>query len=259
MDEQERPQYAELLRLLVAFDAWVNRIDPGSPRPRPATGSPLQADDERTHPYESSHGAWHALSHAVDHLHCLRSVLRDARMIHMYAPYSLVRAALENSSAAVWLLHPANRTERIIRRLRLAAVDIRNGEQAKTLVGTVGPRSEEERLNQLRNLAAQAGADPTDAVRKVGYWEIVNKANEALMPSSKAIPFAWKLCSGIAHGDFWTTISAAERVELPDAPPGIGSFRISTNLKNLIYVTTVATHMTTLGWHLYDQRCLRPC
>lgn len=258
VDERERPQYAELLRLLGAVDGWLTRIDPGSQRPYPAPGSPLRADDERTHPYETSHGAWHALSHAVDHLHCLRSVLRDARMIHMYAPYSLVRAALENASAAVWMLHPASRTERVIRRLRLAAVDIRNGEQAKVLVGTVGPRSEQERLDQVRQLATRAGAGPAEAARKVGYWEIVNDATEALAPNSKAVSFAWKLCSGIAHGDFWTTISAAEKVELPDAPPGMGSFQLSANLKNLTYVTTYATHMTALGWHLYDERSRRP-
>jgi len=77
---------------------------------------------------------------------------------------------------------------------------------------------------------------------RFGYWEIVNAANEALAPNTKAVPFAWKLCSGIAHGDLWTTISAAEKVELPDAPPGMASFQLSANLKNLMYVTTFATH-----------------
>lgn len=80
------------------------------------------------------------------------------------------------SAGRVWLLHPASRTERITRRLRFAAVDIRNGEQAKTMVGTVGPRSEEERLNQVRELAERAGIDPAGAVRKAGYREIVDKA-----------------------------------------------------------------------------------
>ena len=67
-------------------DDWLSRIDPGAERQRPAPGSPLRGDDDRTHPYETSHAAWHALSHAVDHLHCLRSLLRDAQVIHMYAP-----------------------------------------------------------------------------------------------------------------------------------------------------------------------------
>lgn len=150
MEERDRPYYVELVRGLAAVDSWVNRIDPGANRQSAVPGSPLRADDDRTHPYELSHGAWHSLSHAVDHLHCLRSLVRDARVIHMYAPYSLIRAALENACAAVWMLSPSNRSERVTRRLRLAAVDIRNGEQAKELMGTVGPRSLEDRLGELK-------------------------------------------------------------------------------------------------------------
>src|SRR4051812_2912986 len=110
-----------MLRLLGAVDGWLARIDPDADHHRPASGSPLSADDERTHPFQTSHAAWHALSHAADPLHCLRAVLRDAAAIHMYAPYALVRAALENASAAVWMLHPRGRIERVTRRLRYCA------------------------------------------------------------------------------------------------------------------------------------------
>ncbi|MFF0372600.1 hypothetical protein [Micromonospora sp. NPDC005087] len=73
-----------------------------------------------------SHAAWHSLSHAVDHLNCLRTLLKDAHMMHMYAPYPIPRG-VENACAAVWLLAPDDRAERILRRLRLAALDIRGG------------------------------------------------------------------------------------------------------------------------------------
>jgi hypothetical protein len=109
VEERDRPHYLELLRLLDAVDNWLPRIDPVGERVNVHPRSPLHQEDERTHPYETSSGVWHALSHAVDQLACLRSLLRDAQMIHMYAPYSLVRPALENASAAVWILHPASR------------------------------------------------------------------------------------------------------------------------------------------------------
>jgi hypothetical protein len=130
VEEHDRPHYEEILLQLAQVDGWLARIDPDADHPRPAGGSPLFADDERTHPYQTSHAAWHALSHAVDALHCLRSVLRDAHTIHMYASYALIRAALENASAAVWMLHPGRRTERISRRLRFCALDVRSGEKA---------------------------------------------------------------------------------------------------------------------------------
>jgi hypothetical protein len=247
VDEEDRPHYVELLRLLGQLDGWLARVDPDADRSPLVPGSPASKDDERTHPYELSHAAWHSLSHAVDHLNCLRALLRDAQVIHMYAPYSLVRSALENASAAVWMLQPTSRTERVLRRLRLASNDIRNGERAKQLMGMTGPRSEQERIDEIRGIARRAGADETKAVRGTSYWEIVNAAGNTLGTGVAIIPLAWKLCSGIAHGDLWTTLSAAEMVELPGATPGFGTFRISANVKVLMYVTTFATHMTMLG------------
>ena len=258
VDDKDGPHYEELLRLLGEVDGWLARIDPdhaGRPQ-QPAPGSPMRADDKLLHPYQLSHATWHSLSHAVDHLSCLLTLLKDAHVIHMYAPYSLVRSALENASAAVWMLRPASRTERVARRLRFAMNDIRNGEQAKRLAGTVGPRSERERVDQVRGIAKRAGVDVAEAVHRVGYWEIVKAAGTG--PGADVIPLIWKLCSGMTHGDFWTTWAAAERVELPGAPPGLGSFKITANVQTLMYVTTFTTQMTRLGWHMYDQRSRPP-
>lgn len=258
MDDQESQHYAELLRVLAEVDGWVARIDPRADRPRPAPGSPLRADDERLDPYQLSHSVWHSLSHGVDHLNCLRALLRDARVIHMYAPYSLVGCALENASAAVWMLQPPRRVGRVARRLRFATNDIRNGEEAKRLTNQPGTRTEAERMDQVHKIARRAGIDPAEAVRKVGFGEIVKAAGGALSPGADMNFFSWKLCSGITHGDFWTTPGAAQMAELPGAPPGTGTFKITANVKILMYVTTVATHMTSLGWRLYDQRSRPP-
>jgi hypothetical protein len=258
VEEHDRPHYEEMLRLLGQVDGWLARIDPATDHPRPDARSPLGADDQRTHPFQTSHAAWHALSHAVDPLHCLRSVLRDAHTIHMYAPYALVRAALENASAAVWLLHPSSRTERITRRLRLCALDVRSGERALRRIGGSRLRPENERLDELRAIAAHAGADAGAAVRRVTYGEVVEEAGAALASGSPATAFVWSLCSGITHGDFWTTINAAQHVELPGAPAGMVSMKITADVEKLKFATTVAVHMTMLGWRLYDERSRAP-
>lgn len=258
VDAKDGPHYVELLRLLGQVDGWLARIDPDADRPRPSPGSPLIADDGLLHPYELSHAVWHSLSHAVDHLNCLHALLKDAHVIHMYAPYSLIRSALENACAAVWMLQPARRADRVSRRLRFATNDIRNGEDAKRLIDKVGPRSERERIDQVRDIAKRAGVQDGEAVRKVGYWEIVKAASSTLGTGATLIPFSWKLCSGMTHGDYWTTWGAAERVELPGAPPGLGTFKITANVQMLMYVTTFAADMTKLGWHLYDLRSRPP-
>jgi hypothetical protein len=257
VDEEEKRHYVELLRLLDPVDGWMARIS-SEENARPPERSPLWVDNDRSHPFETSDTVWHSLSHAVDHLNCLRTLLRDAQLIHMYAPFSLVRAALENASAAVWMLHPASRPLRITRRLRFAAADIRNGEQARELAGAVGPRTEAERLEQVRDLATAAGVDPDAAVAKVSYWAIVNEANDALAPRARAVQFGWKLCSAISHGDWWPTVMDAARTEVPGGPPGVARLHITANVQTLMYVTTFAVHMTTAGWQLLDERSRVP-
>jgi hypothetical protein len=258
VDDKDKPHYLELLRVLGAVGGWLARIGPEADRPQPPPpGSPLRADDDLAHPYDLSHAAWLSLTHAVDHLGCLNTLLADAHVVHLFAPYSLVRSALENSSAAVWMLHPPNRIKRLTRRLRFATADIHNGEEAKRLTGSQGPRSEKERINEVRDIARRAGVDADIAVSHVGYSEIVRAAGSAL-DSEAAVRFSWKLCSGVTHGDLWTTLSAAEKVELPDAPPGLGAFKIEASLPTLKLVTIYANIMTGLGWHLYDQRSRPP-
>ncbi len=73
-------------------------------------------------------------------------------------------------------------------------------------------------------------------------------------PAASMIYLSWKLCSGMAHGDFWTTWSAAQRVALPGAPDGVGTFKIEANVKMLMHVTTLATQMTKQGWQPILQR-----
>jgi hypothetical protein len=121
-----------------------------------------------------------------------------------------------------------------------------------------GPRSEQERLDQVRDIAQRAGIEPREALRKVGYREIIEAASSADGPAADVIALCWRLWSGVAHGDFWTTFGASERVPLPGAPLGVGSFKITANVGLLMYVTTFATKMTQLGWHFYDQRSRPP-
>jgi hypothetical protein len=251
---KDQDYLATMMRMLGAVDGWAARIDPDAVPGRPSPLGVLGPEDALAHPYELSHAAWHALSHAVDHLSCLRALLKDAHLIHMYAPYSLLRSAVENASAAVWLLQPDSGTERVTRRLRLAAVDIRQGEEVKELTGQSGSPSKQDRLDQVKAIAARAGCDEDKAVRGVGYAEIVRAAGADLPLGMKTVYLSWKLCSGITHGDFWATASGMERVEFPGAPAGTGSFKFSANVQLLMHLTLIAAGMAARGWQLYDQR-----
>jgi hypothetical protein len=258
VDGHEKALFADLLKHLELVGPWLVRIDPSAPTSAVGPGSALAGDDRRTDPYQLSHSAWHSVSHAVDHLHMLRSVLRDAGTIQMYAPYSVIRAALENASAAVWLLAPANRKERILRRLRFAAVDIKAGEDVKDLINHPGPRSRQERVDQLRSIARHGGVDEREALKRPGYSEIVKAAGGHTSITEETAEFIWRLCSGFTHGDPWATLSASHRVELPGAPPGVGHLRIEADMPSLLLCALTAIRMTEYAWRLYDERSCSP-
>jgi hypothetical protein len=260
VSDTERAEFGQLVASLAVVDDWLGRTsaDDGGVRPQVAAGSPLAGDDRRTAPYHVSWGAWHSLSHAVDHLHCLRSVIRDASILHIYAPYTLVRAALENAAAAVWVLHPASRDERVMRRLRLAASDLRNGSAVAEVVGTSLPRSLDERLDDLRRIARRDGLDERKAVRGASYQEIVKAIGDEGAAAGKLPLLIWKACSAVAHGDLWATINITQREPMNEAPDGIVHNRVSVNVTGLHHMTAITIAITKAGWRLYDQRSRAP-
>ncbi|GLI03795.1 hypothetical protein [Phytohabitans aurantiacus] len=106
--------------------------------------------------------------------------------------------------------------------------------------------------------AAQTGADSAAAVRPFAYGEIVDKAGQRIVSRLAGRPVLVELCSGITDGDLWTTINAAEQVDLPGAPDGMLSLKITADVEKLKFVSAVALHMTMLGWQLYDKRSRAP-
>jgi hypothetical protein len=113
-------------------------------------------------------------------------------------------------------------------------------------------------MEEVRAIAGRAGVNEAAVRRGAPYSEIVQAAGDSAGPAASMIYLSWKLCSGIAHGDFWPTWSAMQRVELPGAPEGTGSFKIEADVKLLMYVTSLAANLTGQGWQLYDQRCRPP-
>jgi hypothetical protein len=96
-------------------------------------------DNQRTHPCDVSQGITHAITVAVDYLHALRMTVTgagpDQLALHAHAPFTLLRAALENTCTALWIAGAPGRPERILRRLRLEAKSLKHYEQMLTARG----------------------------------------------------------------------------------------------------------------------------
>ena len=117
---------AELWKVFeVVHQRQLEQVD-DSGRAAVERGSPLAGDDRATAPYHMSHMVALALGVAVDHLHALRVAVQEATSLHLYAPYTLLRATIESAATVTYLWGESRRSERVRRRLMLVAQDNRD-------------------------------------------------------------------------------------------------------------------------------------
>jgi hypothetical protein len=87
--------------MFATIDEWVSVSSQPTPEAEP--GSALAGDARKSPNLQVGHAAWNGVSHSIDHLHALRALMLDARILNIYAPFTLVRSAMENAATAVWL------------------------------------------------------------------------------------------------------------------------------------------------------------
>jgi hypothetical protein len=258
MEESEALQ--ALLRLFETVEQWAARTGeyPADVQP----GSRLAGDDDVLRPFHMSHAAQSALVQAVDHLHCLRSAVVEAKTLHTYAPFTLVRGALENASTAVWLLQPDVNETRHGRRLQLAMKDAEYRRQVDDLVSTASAAEEgklyEARREQYLLAADRAGVARTRLTRAPGFERIVREAGEATVIGSEIPLVMWKACSGIAHGQMWAGLSMLTREQVEVAVEvDVFDVKFSAPARGILQAVWVACQVLETGWQMYDHQRLR--
>lgn len=105
-----------------------------------------------------SHAVKMEITAAVDHLHAL-CVLVFSGFLHLAAPATLARGALETASTAIWIMSPTGRNERITRALQWAVLDIRDSDRATTGAGIPVPTPLQDRLDKVETVAVRRGLD----------------------------------------------------------------------------------------------------
>lgn len=250
-----------LLQLFPLIGHWRQRME-SAPSP-PEAGSSLLTDDRATHPYLVSQAVRAQLVSAADHWDALRALLQDAQVVHARAPFTLLRAAIENSAVAVWLLAPASRDARVLRRLRLEWKNFADQENAEELVAgqpwtsRADTKAELQRIARARGLAkdmvSQVASTPV-AFRTI-IQAAANDAPRCGLTDVQAL-YCWMAASGIAHAQRWAVMysSALQRTRIPGAPDGSTRLALSASEQALIGIACIGSALTGEGWRLFDER-----
>jgi hypothetical protein len=262
--ELSREAKRALSHLFPLIDRWRQRME--SPPATPEADSSLFEDDLATFPYLVSQAVGAQLVSAADHWDALRMLVEDFHVVHARAPFTLLRAAVENSATAVWLLAPAGRQVRVLRRLRLEWKSFDDQESAEKLIVGKPSASRSDTIDELQRIARASGLreDMVSQVasRPVGFRTIVETAAADAprcgLTGVQAL-YCWMAASGSAHAERWAVMNsgALQRTRLPGASEGSARLALSESEEALIGIAYVGSAFTIEGWRLLDERCRR--
>lgn len=211
---QTDEERAEASRSLTQCFADIERLDELVKSPLSVEdGSVLWLDDRFTRPFQTSHIVNYLILTAVDHLHCLKTVMQDAESQHIFAPFTLIRSSIEAATTAVWLLSPNDRRTRVTRSLQSERNNLSMFEKAYATMGVDTRESSAPRLALLRAAVDKSGID-IDAVMgsSPSVQTIIKKASKEA-GLSRWILAAWQLSSGSAHGKSWAGVHTSTFTE----------------------------------------------
>jgi len=244
------------------IDSLVSRwegddLDDHNARP----GSPLAGDDRWTKPYHCSHAAWLSLAHALDNLAAIRSAIvtqagDDVQVVtRPYAVYPLIRAAVENACASLWLLGPDSRSGRVTRRLRQVVTDAGNRDRAIREADPNATAILADQEDRVRQVAEKFELDSVTCTRPVRYREIVREAHTVINMDPGNGEAIWRLLSGLTHGDSWASHTMTDRDEvMVTADDDVFTVRATSSVTNVVNFVGIATNLTTKSMALFDQR-----
>lgn len=178
-----------------------------------ASNSELGLDDVRCRLYHVSHVVRTSLSAAVDHLHAMCVQVLRTGVLHLYAPASLARGALECASTAIWLVRPDASDERITRALKWNVADVRDGDRAFRDAGLPVPTPLQARLDKIEVVATRCGLAFKPISGGYRSSDAVKEAQSLLDRSPYGVLMPWQLASGNAHGRRWSTMAFADTMQ----------------------------------------------
>src|SRR5690348_2222104 len=157
---------------------------------RPELGSSLAEDDARTNAYQLSHAVGQCVTAAIDHLHAVKCLVVDLKMLHVAAPASLARGVLENAATAHWMLHPRSRPERLTRGLRWYVKNFKDQGAAMGPLDIPYPgRSAEEILQHIKAFVEELGLDVGEVMKGNASTAAIKYADTHALTNGRHVLF----------------------------------------------------------------------
>lgn len=225
-----------LARLFVEVEEWNELVsDPVQVHPDSVMGFA----DALSDPLQVSHAVGYLRLTAVDHLHALRTLMKEAQAQHIFAPYSLLRASIESSASALWVLSDSEPRSVAVRSLKLEWSNIRDRENAYATVQAPGKNLEEWKKT-FDDLLSR------NALRKEGIKANPPGALKILQAASKTFGLGttpalmWQMCSGATHGRKWVTGFLTMMEAEDDGISKIIGGRLTSDEQAIVLATYVA-------------------
>lgn len=180
-------------------------------------GSDFASDEAALAYPQISRECLELISCALDHIRCQREYSGNEphgyRRWRMKAPWTLLRAALELASQAIWLAAPDSQNTRIERLLQLEHDNIEQSNKAKLALMRERDRHRAPFVKASKDWFDQvAGPWETDrqaANRMRNDINMTECIEEAAKASGITRPIVainyWRIASGYAHGRHWVT------------------------------------------------------
>lgn len=176
-----------------------------------AQDSLLAGDDRDLTGFWVSMVVTNAITACLDHVITLRDmVMRENGTITLNAPWTLLRAAVESASVAVWVMESGQRSTRRGRALRVWHYDFGQRQLWEDDTGKVPPprgKSGRERAKEVLAVATDLGVKPTQVTTSLSYADTVGHAASVVGWSRSEARARWREASAFAHGRSWPLIS----------------------------------------------------
>ena len=176
---------------------------------------------------------------AVDYLAGLRDLVGRGR--HYYAPFALLRASLESSAAAVWLLEPNERKTRVQRLIGMHIDDTNNKKAVQSMLPAEFRDSfdHEPGINRM----VTASGSPRKKCKFPDFTPMLKEIDD-LPGEGASLLLAWRVCSGFSHGLSWATTGLIPQSNREQIGPTLHRFEASPNYQ--LVATLVNTAVRTI-------------